>query len=652
MKKIPFLATKYIHIFLFLLVGFTACAKIHLPRLIANGMVLQRNTNLNIWGWASVGDCVMVHFQDKKYQALSDSSGSWNIKLPKMKAGGPFEMLISTKDSTILIQNILIGEVWLCSGQSNMQFTMASAKHKYAHSITNSANTFIRHFDVPKDYNLNKVQADLVGGQWTAAHPESVLDFSAVAYFFGLALYEKYKLPIGLINASVGGSPAQAWMSKEALKTFPEYLDEVKKYKDTAYVHTLEQKNSQDIADWHEQVRKSDKGIQKGQTPWFAEQVNRDSWSSINLPDYLHPNDHLYPNGVIWLSRKFDVSKSFLDGTLQLKLGRIIDADSVYINGIWVGSTNHQWATRTYTLPEGLLREGSNQITIRVVNWRGRAGFVEGYQMALTKHTNIVDLSGPWQYHIGAKMPPLAYPVMLQWVPTGLFNNMIAPLTNYQIKGVIWYQGEGNVSKAQEYTRLFPALIQNWRQIRQHDDMPFLFVQLANFGRKTEQPGASNWALLRESQLKTLVLPNTGMAVAIDIGEWNDVHPKNKEDVGKRLAIAAQKVAYKEQLVYSGPLYKSMRIRKGKAVLLFDCFGSKLNFQDESDLKGFTIAGADKNFVWAKAKIEGNKVVVWSDTIKEPVAVRYAWANNPEQANLTNMEGLPASPFRTDQWAR
>ena len=641
---------KRIWIIFFLLISITVNAQIQLPKLISDGMVLQRNTQLNIWGWASAGDSVTIHFQDHTYQTISDQNGGWKVKLPEMAAGGPYEMVISAKDSTIVLQNILIGEVWLCSGQSNMQFTMAGAKYKYAHSIANSTNAVIRHFEVPKHYNLKEPQDDLSGGQWVEAHPESVLSFSAVAYFFGRTLYDKYKVPIGLINASVGGSPAQAWMSKEALKDFPNYLEESEKYTDLAYVQMLEQKHLQQTADWHEQARASDQGIQDSQSPWFANHIDRTSWLSIMLPDYVNPVDNVHPNGVVWFSRTIDVPRSFLDGTAQVKLGRIMDADSVYINGTWVGATSHQWATRTYNIPEGLLQSGRNQITVRVVNWGGRAGFVKGYPLTLATQTDTLDLRGSWRYQIGAKMPPLASSVVLQWIPTGLFNNMIAPLTNYKIKGVIWYQGEGNVSKAQEYVQLFPTLIQDWRKKWQDSDLPFLFVQLANFGKVVAQPQASAWALLREAQLKTLAFPNTGMAVAIDIGEWNDVHPKNKEDVGKRLALAAQKIAYKEKIVFSGPLYKSMRIRKGRAILTFNHFGSKWIWPKGEAMPGFAIAGNDKHFVWANAKIKGNKVIVWSDAIKEPVAVRYAWANNPGSVSLINAEGVPASPFRTDQW--
>jgi sialate O-acetylesterase len=643
---------KIIYTCLFLFWSIAVEAQLKLPKLISDGLVLQRNTALNIWGWASPGDSVTIHFQSEKYGASSDREGGWKVELPKMEAGGPYEMMITTNDSSIVIKNILIGEVWLCSGQSNMQFTMAEARQKYANQITNCENEFVRSFEVPKQYDFSGPQNDLKGGQWVAANPQSILRFSAVAYFFGLELYNKYRVPIGLINASVGGTPAQAWMSEEALKAFPQYYEEAKKHKNLAYVKSVEQKNIQDKMDWDHKVFISDKGIHSEQMPWFSGEVDIRDWPTIHLPGYVTKSDSNYHNGVIWFSRKFKVRKSFADNQGVLRLGRIVDADSVYINGVWVGSTDHQWATREYILPKGALKEGDNRITIRVVNYRGRCGFVQGNQLAIVKQEEKLNLAGEWHYKYGVRSAPLADPVRLQWASTGLYNNMIAPISKFQLKGVIWYQGEGNVSRAKEYADLFPALIKDWREEWQNDDLPFLFVQLANFSKAAKQPQASNWALLREAQQKTLALKNTGMAVAIDIGEWNDIHPKNKQEVGKRLAYAAQRIAYKENNIHSGPIYKFLKIKNGKAIISFELFGAELKLSKGEELEGFAIAGADQKFVWAKAKIEGDKVVVWTDKVKEPVAVRYAWANNPDRANLANSVGLPASPFRTDNWER
>jgi sialate O-acetylesterase len=335
----------------------------------------------------------------------------------------------------------------------------------------------------------------------------------------------------------------------------------------------------------------------------------------------------------------------------QLNLGRIVDADSVFVNGIFVGTTSYQYPPRRYTIPPTLLKEGRNIIIIRVINERGRGGFVEDKPYELAVGNQKTDLKGDWQYQLGAKMEPLRGETFIRWKPMGLYNAMLSPLLNYQIKGVIWYQGEANANRPIEYRQLFPALIKDWRKNWNQGDFPFLFVQLPNFMEPKAEPSESNWALLREAQLKTLSVPNTAMAVTIDIGEWNDIHPLNKKDVGKRLALAATKVAYGEKnIVYSGPIYKSMTIDGNKIILTFTNIGSSLMARGDGELKCFAICGIDSQFVWAQAKIEGDKIVVWSDKIANPVAVRYAWADNPESANLYNKDGLPASPFRTDEY--
>ena len=337
-----------------------------------------------------------------------------------------------------------------------------------------------------------------------------------------------------------------------------------------------------------------------------------------------------------------------IDKPARLLLGRVVDSDRTYVNDKFVGSVSYQYPPRKYDLPENLLKAGKNTIVVRVINNVGRGGFLLDKPYQLIAGNRTIDLKGPWQYKLAATMEPLPGKTFIEWQPLGLYNGMIAPLLNYTIKGVIWYQGESNTARPHEYQKLFPALIADWRRQWNQGDFPFLYVQLANYMQAKDQPSESNWAELREAQLKTLSVPDTAMAVAIDIGEWNDVHPLDKEDVGKRLALGAQKVAYGDDtVVYSGPIYQSMEIEGNRITLAFTHVGSGL-IAKGGKLKEFAIAGADKKFVWATAKIEGDKVIVRNDDIPNPVAVRYAWADNPEGANLYNKEGLPASPFRTD----
>jgi sialate O-acetylesterase len=369
----------------------------------------------------------------------------------------------------------------------------------------------------------------------------------------------------------------------------------------------------------------------------------------MQIPGYWADETLDFVNGVVWFRKEISVPASFVGKDVRLNLGRIIDADSVFINGNFVGTTSYQYPPRRYDLPPDVIKEGKNIIVVRVINSMGEGGFVEDKPYEIVAGDESIDLRGDWKYRPGASMEPLASQTFIRWKPMGLYNAMIAPLLNYCIKGVIWYQGESNAGRPIEYRTLFPALIHDWRNTWKIGDFPFLFVQLPNFMESKNHPSESNWALLREAQLKTLSVPNTAMAVAIDIGEWNDVHPLNKKDVGKRLALAALKVAYNENVVYSGPIYKSVKIDGKKIEFTFTNVGSGLIAKGSGELKGFAIAGADRQFVWAQAKIDGDIILVWSDQIKHPVAVRYAWADNPEGANLYNMEGLPASPFRTDE---
>ncbi len=356
-------------------------------------------------------------------------------------------------------------------------------------------------------------------------------------------------------------------------------------------------------------------------------------------------------NGVVWFIKKVNIPSVMVGKKAKIILGRIVDADSVFINGKFVGTTSYQYPRRRYDIPPDLLKEGENTIAVRVISNIGKGGFVPDKPYEIVAGDTSINLKGEWKFKLGAKMEPLESQTFIRWMPEGLYNAMLAPLLNYRIKGVVWYQGESNVDRPIEYRKLFQALIRDWRAKWNEGNFPFLFVQLPNFMEAKSEPSESNWALLREAQLKALSLPNTGMAVTIDIGEWNDIHPVDKKDVGKRLALAAERIAYGDtNVIFSGPIYKSMKIQGKKVVLSFTNTGSGLTAKDDEKLGGFAIAGPDKHFIWAEAKIEDNKVIVWNDKIKNPIAVRYAWADDPDKADLYNKEGLPASPFRTDDF--
>ena len=610
-------------------------------------MILQHNAKIKIWGWANPTEKVSISIDGKTYNCIADASGNWKVLIKPHIVGGPFTMEVKG-ENTIKINNILFGDVWLCSGQSNMELPIYRVRPKYETEIKNSENKNIRCFTVPQKYNFKTVNSDYEYGSWKEANPENVLNFSAVAYFFALELNKKYSIPIGLINASLGGSPVEAWMSESVLKVFPNQLNEAYKFRNDDLIKQIESSDNTRINAWNKESDAKDEGLKNS---YSKPDFDDTDWATMNVPGYWANTSVGNVNGVVWFRKEFQISPEEADKSAFLNLGRIVDGDSTFINGKYVGSVTYQYPPRWYKIPQGLLSSGKNIIAVRIVNSSGKGGFVLDKPYELTVADKTIDLKGEWKMKLGCTMPPLASQIFIRWKPMGLYNGMIAPLLNYAIKGTIWYQGESNTGNPEEYAQLYPAMILDWRKSFGQGQFPFLFVQLANFMEAKAQPSESNWAKTREAQLKTLSVSNTGMATIIDIGEWNDIHPLNKQDVGKRLALVAQKQAYNDKkVIFSGPIYKSMKVNGNKIELTFSQTGSGLIAYKQSELNHFAISGANKKFVWARAEIKNNKIIVWGEDIESPVAVRYAWADNPEGANLFNKEGLPASPFRTDSW--
>ncbi|MEO5891321.1 MAG: sialate O-acetylesterase [Ferruginibacter sp.] len=625
-----------------------AYSQVRLPALIRDSMVLQRDVKINIWGWASTGEKIRIKFNGKTLKTTAGKDGKWSARLLPMKPGGPYTMDISGTNR-ISLKDILIGDVWICSGQSNMVHQMALHSTRYAQEIAEADYAQIRQFLVPAMTDLQAPRNNLSTGFWKTANKLDVLQFSAVAYFFAKKIYEKYHVPIGLINASVGGTPIEAWIGEEGLKDFPGIINTLQKNKDTSYVNGL----LRIAADAGKQARPSqDKGLTGAKT-WYDTTYIPKGWRTINIPGYWEDQGIRGLDGVVWYRKEIDLPASLNGIAAKVFLGRIVDADVLYINGKEIGHTTYQYPQRKYNVPADLLKKGKNIIVIKVTNTTGKGGFVTGKPYCLFAGKDTIDLKGNWQYKVGEVFQPRAANgenISLQNQPSALYNAMIAPLINYTIKGFLWYQGEANTGRAEEYGKLQPAQVLDWRNRWQQGNLPFLFVQLPNFMDANYLPSESQWAELREAQLRSLSVTNTAMAVAIDLGEWNDIHPDNKKDVGERLALAAEKIAYRDSdIVYSGPLYQSAIIDGNKIKISFSNTGSGLVTNDGEELREFAIAGIDKKFVWAKAIIEGDHIIVWSDEIASPLYVRYAWADNPDGANLYNKEGLPASPFRTDR---
>ncbi|AZT89381.1 sialate O-acetylesterase [Caldicellulosiruptor changbaiensis] len=624
---------------------------LRLPLLLSDGMVLQRDKKVKIWGWAEPRETVTVNFSGKSYMTVTDDDGKWEVTLPPMQPGGPYSMEIKSQNSVITIKDILIGDVWVCSGQSNMVVPMERVIDIYKEELDDCDIPLIRQFTVPDRYHFKGPKEDLEGGSWEPLNKETVFRFSAVGYFFAKALFRRYNVPIGLIKACVGGTPIEAWMSKDIVYKFLENPEELEKLKDDSYIESVKKEQEAKIKAWFDYLDTTDIGLKNQPLPFFDENYSPSDWKIVNIPATWKEMGLDSTIGVVWFRKEIDIPSCMAGKPAKLYLGTIVDSDFTYVNGKLIGSTSYRYPPRKYNIPAGILKEGKNTIVVRVISNDGNGEFVKGKEYKIFTEDCKLDLKGQWLCKVGAQAKePLPPQTFWQYKPTGLFNGMIAPLLNYSIKGIIWYQGESNTDRPEGYCKKLCALVEDWRKKWGDSNLPFLYVQLANFMEAKPQPCESNWARLREEQRRALLfLDNVGMAVAIDLGEWNDLHPSNKKDVGERLALLAQKVAYGEKdLVASGPLYKSMKIEGNKAVLEFSEVGSGLVAKGGDMLKHFAIAGKDKKFVWANAAVEGDKVVVWHDSIQNPVYVRYAWADNPEGANLYNKEGLPASPFTTE----
>ncbi len=636
--------------------------------LFTSHMVLQRNRPIKIYGKSKPGQLIKITLAGNSTKSVSTLTGAWSAELPALKAGGPYRLTVQGK-KTITLTDILIGDIWVCSGQSNMEWPVKRSNN--ALNETKVANyPKLRLFTAIRNTSSKPLEQLTQSSGWQQCVPEKIPNFSAVAYFFGRKLQQKLNIPIGLIHSSWGGTPAEAWTSIEMLQTLPtlqKRIDSIAK---------ISQKQQQLVAEYKRIIALRQVGIKK------IEQVEADlekgrkmadpqlddaKWQIMKLPTIWEKAGLPGYDGVVWFRKSVDIPANWAGKPLTLKLGAIDEIDITYFNGVKVGGmgslknrVSDYWRTpRNYSVPGHLVKPGKNVITSMVIDVLGAGGLWGGKEPEMSLQlaesaSEKIDLSGAWHYFAEPTMnipTQPRNPIRLHGKPGFLFNAMINPLVKFPITGVIWYQGENNASRAYQYKRLFPALIQDWRIRWQQGEFPFYFVQLANYHARKPLPGSSTWAELREAQLLTLRLPNTGMAVIIDIGEAKSIHPKNKQDVGSRLAVNALASHYKQPIEPCGPIFATM-VKKGEHMILsFDHLGSGLIVKgSHGKLKGFTIAGKDKKFFNADAELENNKVIVWSNQVKNPVAVRYGWADNPE-CNLYNKEQLPASPFRTDNWS-
>lgn len=623
-------------------------ANVSLPKFFGDNMVLQRNKSIPIWGWADANEKITVQFNHQTKNVTADKNGNWRVNLDKESAGGPFQLIVKG-NNTITFNNVLVGEVWICSGQSNMEMPIEGwgKVNNYQQEIADANYPEIRHIKVPNAV-AGTPQKDITGGEWKICSPQTAGDFTATGYFFARELYNQLKVPIGLINTSWGGTMVETWTSREAFENSEEFKDMIAQMPQLD-IDSLAKVRKEAAAKKIEALQGSLPATSEADT-WKNTELDDSKWPQMELPSLWEQKQLGDVDGVVWFRKTIEVSANDAGKEATLELAMIDDNDIAYVNGVKVGATNSYNAHRKYTIPAGVLKAGKNVIAVRVEDTGGGGGiYGAATDMKITISGIVISLAGNWFFKV-EKISGSATSVGPNSYPTLLFNAMVAPLIPYAIEGAIWYQGEENSRRAYQYRKAFPLMIEDWRKRWGQGNFPFYFVQLASFnaGNGNSKNG-STWAELREAQTMTLSLPNTGMAVITDIGNSTDIHPKNKQGVGKRLAAIALHDVYKKDIVYSGPMYKLMKIEGNKVKIYFTNIGNGLMAKN-GELKGFEIAGADKQFYAATATIEGDHVVVYSSNVSNPVAVRFGWMDDAGEDNLFNKEGFPASPFRTDDW--
>ena len=632
--------------FLFLTLCASAPAQISLPKLFADHAVLQRDVEVPVWGWASPNEKITLQIAGQKLTTKADKDGRWALRLAPHPAGGPFDMTITGKN-TLLLKDLLFGEVWLCTGQSNMQWTMREFGIKPDSIRDTSSEIRVFRVDFDLDYFPKK---DVKGGWWQKASVETVSGFTATGYLFGRDLHEHLKVPVGLISSNLGATSIETWMRAGALKPFPQFQEVLNKME--APGKNFEQLNA-DLKTFRMQwdsayYFKNDPGIIQN---WQDPSTDISDWKEMDIPNLWEDAGLANYDGSVWFRREFDLPEGFQGENFNIALNQIDDSDIAWVNGVKIGESfgNRNW--RNYFFSANILKPKGNVLVVRIFDMGNKGGM---YTNAFWGNPILV---GKWKYKPGVQIDASKF--IQPNVPNGsffthptlLYNANIAPLQPYSIKGAIWYHGESNITRAAEYAELLPAMIKDWRQQWGQGDFPFLVVQLANYYPEQAQPAESEWAELRAAQIKALTLPNTAIVTAIDLGEADNIHPRNKQDLGIRLGLAARNIAYGEKVPSENPMYQTMAIDGNKIRIRFAAIGGGLVSKNKFGyLRGFAIAGADKQYHWAIAYLEGDTVVVFSPSVLQPVAVRYAWADNPGPLDLYNKAGLPALPFRTDDW--
>ena len=639
---------KFIGSFLFIVVIMTANllqAEIKLPAIISNNMLLQQNINVPIWGWANPGEEISVtaSWKSGTLSTKADENGNWKLNIETPKAGGPYTLTFSGENE-LVVKNVLIGEVWLCSGQSNMEMPLKGWENQPVKNseeeIENANYAEIRIFTVEKNTSLTPLKD--VKGEWKLVTPENIKNFSATAYFFGKELYNNLNIPIGLIHTSWGGTVAEAWTSEKALRELKDFDVELNK------IDSIKPFINKVIAEDIKLKKEYEKLIINPDIKFLKDST--DDWVSMNVPSTWEEEGYKNLDGIAWFRTSTEIPSNWKGKDLILNLGPIDDIDITWLNGEKIGETKKEgfyWAQeREYKISNTLVNQGKNELAVRVVDFSGAGGLygAKNQLKIYPEGSGIQDtifLSGKWKFKVEKKAPVIQYSENPNR-PAALYNAMIAPLVPYSIKGAIWYQGESNVGRAAQYARLFPLMIQNWRSVWGEGDFPFYFAQIAPFGYMGD--GTKSASLRNAQRISASKVKNCGMAVLLDIGSLETIHPANKEEVGRRLSLLALDHTYSQDIVSSGPVVDQISVKDNLAILNFTSIFKGLVAGNEG-LKSFEIAGEDGNFFPATAIIEANTIIVHAKNVPNPNTVRYAWKDKAI-AELFNTKGLPASTFQ------
>lgn len=608
-------------------------AKVTLPKLFSDDMILQRGKPIPVWGWADKGEKINILFNKKEYTVTADEQGNWRIDLPKMKAGGPYTLQISD----IKISNVLIGDVWLCSGQSNMDLEVSRVAPQYPGETEKYTNKNIRLYRVMNTTNTHAPAKDVNSTGWHEVTPQSARNFSALGYFLAQKLYERTHVPQGVICNSWGGTPVESWLSADSLKKdFPLYYNRTKLYQDDEYVASQQRANMRINNQWTKVLNETDPGT--SEFDFTSAGYDDSAWNTVNQ---YHPG-RLNNCGSTWFRQHIIIDDAHAGKSALLLLGTLFDADYTYINGKEVGRTYYQYPPRRYHIPAGLLKKGDNVISVRFVNKMGSPRFTENkpYQIVFADN-DIMPLSEQWKTHVGAQMPNCPSTALdIQYLPYVLYNAMLYPLHPYGIAGAVWYQGESNTGRANEYAPLLKKMMGNWRTLWNNNELPFVIVQLANFMSPSEQPTPrSGWAQLREAQrVVARDDKNAGLAVAIDLGEANDIHPLRKKEVAARVAQHFLKMVYKDKKTQLSPEIVAVKQSDNKIIITFN---QPLR---EGMLHEFELCDAAGHFTNVEAIAQGNTVII-SNGVGKVTAIHYAWKDNPAKADCYGANGEPVSPF-------